>query len=288
MKRISRRSFVANSAALLPATRALFAAPLRKANLGVQLYTVRDVILKDPLAILKGIQGIGYAEVEAIYDTVPQIWPALQQTRLKPVSVHVDTSIFMNGGPKLDDTFADCKQRGFQYVVLPYIPPSQRGGEEMFLNLASKLNFAGERAQAHGLKLCYHNHAFEFQPLAGKTGLEILMTRTQKNLVSLEVDVFWASVAGHNPVDVLKQYSGRVLLVHLKDKARSFTTPQYNEDVPPATFSSVGSGSIDFPAVLKAADSAGVQHYFVEQDSTPSDPMISLRESYSYLKPLFS
>lgn len=288
MRRISRRLFVAGSAALLPASRSLFAAPLYKGNLGVQLYTVRDVILNDPVAILKGIQSIGYAEVEAIYATVPQIWPALQQTKLKPVSVHVDTSIFMNGGPKLDDVFADCKQRGFQYVVVPYIPPAERGGAEMFQSLASKLNFAGERAQAHGLKLCYHNHAFEFQPIGGTTGLEILMSHTQKGLVSLEVDVFWATVAGHDPVEVLKRYSGRVLLVHLKDKARSFTSTQYNEEVPPATFSSVGSGSIDFPAILKAADSIGVQHYFVEQDHTPGDPMISLRESYTYLKTLFS
>jgi sugar phosphate isomerase/epimerase len=287
MERISRRSFVAATATLVPATQALFADALRRNDLGVQLYTVRDVILGNPLGILKGIQNIGYTEVEAIYAMLPQIDAALQQTKLKAVSVHVDTDVFMSGGAKLEDVLSDIKRRGFQYVVVPYIPPSERGGADMFHNLAAKLNFAGERAQSHGLKLCYHNHAFEYQPLGDTTGLEILMSQTHKDLVSLELDVFWATIGGHNPVDLLKKYSGRVPLVHLKDKAREFTATQYNENVPENTFVTVGSGSINFPAVLAAADSAGAKHYFVEQDHTAGDPMIALRQSYMYLKTQF-
>src|SRR5207253_3027980 len=123
-------------------------------------------------------------------------------------------------GSKLDSALSDVKQRGFDYAVLPYIPPAQRGGADVFKRLADTLNKAGERAKANGLKLCYHNHAFEFQPLGESTGLELLMSATQKNLVSLELDVFWASVAGHDPVALLKTYTGRVALVHLKDKAQ--------------------------------------------------------------------
>lgn len=254
--------------------------------MGVQLYTVRDVIEKHPAATLKAIQDIGYREVEAIYVSLDKIWSALKETNLKPVSVHVDTAIFMQGGAKLDSTIADVKERGFRYIVMPYIDPKDRGGAEMFKNLAEKLNQAGEKAKSNGLTLCYHNHAFEFAPVDGTTGLEILMKNTQKDLVSLEMDIFWVSVAGHDPVTLLQTYSGRVALLHLKDKAKGLDT-QYNENVPKSAFKEVGSGTLDIPAVLSAADSAGVQNYFVEQDQTPGDPIASLRKSYEYLSGQF-
>src|ERR1700728_2158145 len=95
----TRRSFFTQATALLPLSRAAFAKePLTHNNLGVQLYTVRNVIEKDPAATLKAIQDIGYAEVEATYGNLDKIWPALKETSLKPVSVHVDTDIFMQGG----------------------------------------------------------------------------------------------------------------------------------------------------------------------------------------------
>jgi sugar phosphate isomerase/epimerase len=284
----SRRAFVAQAATLLPLSRAVFGKePLKRSNLGVELYTVRNVIEKDPAATLKAIQDIGYAEVEAIYASLEKIWPALKETSLKPVSVHVDTAIFMEGGSKLDSAIADVKQRGFSFIVVPYIAPKDRGGADMFKKLADTLNTAGEKAKANGLTLCYHNHAFEFAPVGGTTGLEMLMSGTQKDLVSLEMDVFWVSVAGHDPVQLLKTYSGRVKLLHLKDKAKG-TPTQYNENVPKTAFKEVGSGSIDIPAVLAAADAAGVENYFVEQDATPGDPIASLRKSYQYLSGHFS
>ncbi|MBV9885868.1 MAG: sugar phosphate isomerase/epimerase, partial [Acidobacteria bacterium] len=128
-------------------------------------------------------------------------------------------------------------------------------------------------------------HAFEFKPVAEGTGLELLLSQTQKGLVSLELDIFWASVAGHDPVELLKTYAGRILLLHLKDKAPGLAV-QYDERVPPTTFKEVGNGSIDIPAVLSASDAAGVRHYFVEQDQTP-DPIASLRQSYKYLSSRF-
>ncbi len=281
--------FVAQSAALLPLARALFGyESLRASNLGVQLYTVRNVIGKDPAATLQAIQKIGYTEIEAIYASLDEIWPALKETSLQPVSVHIDEAMFVKGGSDLDSALANAKERGFQYAVVPYIPVDQRGGADMFKRLADTLNKSGEKAKANGLHLCYHNHAFEFKPLDGKTGLEMLMSETQKDLVSLELDIFWASVAGHNPVDVLKTYSGRVRLLHLKDKSRAFTQTQFNENVPKDTFKEDGSGSVDIPAALAAANTAGVEHYFVEQDQTPGDPIASLQKSFNYLKTQFN
>ena len=288
MSQLSRRTFLARTAALASVASSGFAKnPLTKGNLGVQLYTVRNIISNDPAAVLKSIQDIGYTEVEPVYATLPQIWAALKQTSLKPVSVHVDFAIYKEGGNRLDTTLADVKQRGFEYAVVPYVPPAERGGMDVFKRLAAMLNDSGKRAKANGLTLCYHNHAFEYEPLnGGTTGLEFLMNETDKDLVSLELDIFWASVAGHDPVTLLKTYAGRVPLLHLKDKARGLAT-QYNEKVPPQTFKEIGNGSIDIPAVLSAADSAGVRHYFVEQDQTSGDPIASLRQSYTYLSSHF-
>jgi sugar phosphate isomerase/epimerase len=289
MSRTSRRVFVTQSAALFGAANRLFAyQPLRADNLGVQLYTVRNVIGKDPATTLKAIEKIGFQEIEATYGNLKEIWDALKETNLKPVSIHIDEAIFRKGGSELDSALADVKKRGFKYAVVPYIPEDQRGGAETFKKLAEMLNKSGEKAKANGLKLCYHNHAFEYEPLNGKTGLEMLMSETHKGLVSLELDIFWASVAGHNPVEILEKYSGRIPLVHLKDKSREFTQTQFNEKVPRDTFKEVGNGSIDIPAVLKAANKAGVQHYFVEQDSTSGDPVDSLAKSFEYLKTRFN
>ncbi len=283
MSSTSRRSFIAKTAALIPATQALFARePLDHNDLGVQLYTVRKVIGKDPLATLKAIQAIGYTEVEATAGNLDQIWPALEKTQLKAVSIHLEHT---EPGSALDSSLADYKQKGFQYAVVPYLETA-RGGPEGVKKIAEMLNKIGESAKKNELTLCYHNHAHDFTPMGGSTPIDLIMKETQPDLVQLELDIFWASVAGLNPVDVLKKYSGRVPLVHLKDKAKGVPV-QYSEKVPATAFKSVGSGSIDIPAVLSAAAAAGVRNYFVEQDETPGDPIASLKKSYEYLKKQF-
>jgi sugar phosphate isomerase/epimerase len=285
MSNSSRRKFVIQSAALLPLSQAAFAKQnLSENNLGVQLYTVRRVITKHAAATLKAIQDIGYTEVEVTYDNLDQIWPALKETKLKPVSAHVDEKAFTESG-QLDSVLNSLKQRGFEYVVAPSLP-TNRGGADALRHLAEMLNKAGERAKAVGLTLCYHNHAHDFQPVNGVPALQTLLSETQKDLVFLEMDIFWVTEAGHDPAQALKAHAGRVPLVHLKDRAVGGPT-QFNENVPKDAFKEVGSGSIKIPAVLKAADAAGVKHYFVEQDETPGDPIESLRKSYKYLSSLF-
>ncbi len=283
----SRRAFLAQSSALLSAARLSFARPpLTADNLGVQLYTVRNVIEADPAATLKAIQDIGYREVEATAANLDKIWPALQETKLKAVSLHIDKSFFNGDESEFVPSALDqVKQRGFQYIVIPSLQIAE-GGADGVKRTAERMNKQGEEAKSKGLTLCYHNHAHDFQPIDGKPALQMLLEETDKNLVFLEMDIFWVSVAGHDPVAALKAHSGRVPLIHLKDKLAGVPV-QYGERVPKTAFKEVGSGSIDIPAVLKAADSAGVRRYFVEQDQTPGDPIESLRKSYEYLSSHF-
>ena len=280
---MKRRTFLESTALAALASR-LRAKSLT--DIGVQLYTVRSVLPQKAAETMRAIESIGYREIEATWAGLDQIWPAIQATHLKPVSCHLDSKMVTQGPEdELVRAFDSLKKRGFSYAVFPYLPPNERGGLDVIKALAGKLNRAGEKARAAGLKLCYHNHAFEFEPMGGSIPAHVLMTNLDPELVSFELDVFWVNVAGHDPVETLQQATGRVPLIHLKDEA-SGTETRYNEGVPRTAFKEVGSGVIDWAKVLQAAEIAGVKHYFVEQDQTPGDPVASLRQSFNYLKTL--
>ena len=280
----SRREFL--QAGTLAATLCGAASAKQLRTIGVQLYTVRTVLPQKPAEILGAIDEIGYQEAEATYAGLDAIWPALVATRLKPVSIHLDSTLVTKGQDSdISRTFEALRHRGFTFAVFPYLPPAERGGLDVIRAVADKLNHAGEKAKAAGLKFCYHNHAFEFEPMEGTTPFQVMMERTDPKLVGLEMDAFWVSVAGHDPAELLGKLSGRVPLLHLKDKERD-TPVMYKESVARTAFKEVGHGVIDWPKVLNAAEAAGVSHYFVEQDQTPGDPVESLRQSFAYLSKL--
>lgn len=277
---VSRRGFVA---ALAGSAVAAHARTL--STVGVQLYTVRSIINQDPVKVLKAIEEIGFREAEFVYGNLDAVWNAAKQTKVKPVSIHLDTAMFTRDQSKLPAALEDAKKRGFDFAVCPYIAPADRGGVDVIKKLGETLNKAGEVCNKQGLHLCYHNHAFEFEPAGKGTLLDVLMQTTDPKLVSLELDIMWAQVGGPGPVKVLEQYGKRTALMHLKNVSAGIG-PQYNEKVPKEAFKEVGGGTIDIPAVLRAAQKAGVKHYFVEQDQTPGDPLASLRGSFEYLKKL--
>ncbi|MBZ2177311.1 MAG: sugar phosphate isomerase/epimerase [Acidobacteria bacterium] len=280
MQTLSRRTFVAASAAALT----LEAKSLK--TFGAQLYSLRSIIDKDPLVVLQGLEAAGYTEAEVIRGNMDKIWSALKQTKLKPVSLHIDTRMFTADIDKLNATLDDAKQRGFRYAVCPYIAPQDRGGVDVIKKLADTLNQAGQRCQAAGIQLCYHNHAFEFEPVKeGGTLLDVLMKNTDPKLVGLELDIMWAQVGGVEPVKLFAQYKGRIPLVHMKN-VKAGIGPQYHERVPREAFEEVGKGVIAIGPVLQAAQKAGAKHFFVEQDQTPGNPLDSLRGSAQYLKSL--
>jgi sugar phosphate isomerase/epimerase len=275
MSHITRRAWIGAAASAALAKPAI-------ASVGVQLYTVRGVLPTKAAETLQAIERLGFAEVEATRANLDQIWAPLKATKLRPVSCHLETPLFM----KTDGLAAavdDVAKRGFRYAVCPYIAPADRGGVPVIKRLAATLNHAGELCRKAGLTLCYHNHAFEFEPVpGGGTLLDVLLAESDPKLVQLEMDVMWVTVAGADPVALLRKHKGRVPLVHLKDVHKGFQQ-RFDEKVPREAFSEVGGGVVDFPTVLKAARAAGVKHYFVEQDQTPGDPLDSLKQSIGYL-----
>ena len=209
----------------------------------MQLYTVRKQIDANAEATLKAIADLGYKEVEVLRGTLAKVGPLARGLGLSPISVHVDTPLitgqwdawkFMRGavpeGYGVTELIADAQAQGVKYLVLPYLMAAERGGGAPFyLQLADRLNTVGEQVKKAGLQLCYHNHGFEFEPLPdGRRPLDVLMGAVKPELVKLELDVFWVSVTGADPVALIKQYSGRIPLLHLKDKAKG-TAPETQE-----------------------------------------------------------
>jgi sugar phosphate isomerase/epimerase len=277
MSKMTRRTLVsaAATAALLPA-RTL-------KTVGVQLYTVRSVIEKNTLEVLQAIEQTGYREVEMTWGNLEKIWPSLQQTKLKAVSLHLDTQMFTKNHAQLPAAMENAAKKGFKYVVCPYVAPADRGGAEVMKKLAGVLNNAGELAKKSGMTLAYHNHAFEFANEGGKTLLDHIFDNCDAKLVQLEMDVMWVTVAGADPVALLNKYKGRAPLLHLKDVLKSEPT-RLNEGIARTSFAEVGNGRVDFPAVLAAAQANGAKHFFVEQDQTPGPPVDSLKTSMANLR----
>ena len=246
---LSRRQFLQSTPASAMLAQSRLSAS-RLDDMGVQLYTVRSILPKQPAQTLKAIRDIGYREIEATYAGLDRIWPAVESSGLKPLSIHLDNTL-MNAGKEDDLARAidQSKKWGFAFAVFPYLPPAERGGLEKIRVLTDKLNRAGEKCRAAGMRFCYHNHAFEFEPMEGSSGFQVMMDRLDKNLCGFELDCFWVSVAGHDPV-LLQELSGRVPLVHLKDKMPG-TPVMYKESVDRSTFKEVGSGSLDCKAILR-------------------------------------
>lgn len=256
---------------------------------GVQLYTVREQLAKEPLETLKAIAGVGYKEVELFGPNTAKIVQLSKEAGLTPVGTHIQASDVLGGKTPdaLDAFFDGIAKVDLKYAVVGYIMPNDRGKDQAaFKKFGEEMNRAGERAKKAGLTFGYHNHAFEFGKLSdGTRPIDTIIETFDPALVKFEIDVFWVSVTGNDPVELITKLGNRVGWVHLKDKAKG-TPVKFEETVEHSAFAEVGSGAIDFPAVLKAAQAAGVQHYLVEQDYTPADPIASLKKSFDYLSHL--
>jgi len=280
-------------AAVSPSTLFASGAVAGSRRLGAQLYTVRDQIAKDPAATLRAIAEIGYREIEVLQPTLDTVVPIARALDLAPVAMHIDPALVLDAGtPAAEKGLAvvsgQARAAGVRYLVLAWIPPERRPGSSAgYRALGASLNRAGEQAARAGLTFGYHNHAFEFQTFdENRRALDLIVESTDPALVKLELDVFWVAVTGADPVAVIRQHAGRIALMHLKDKKHGVGPALREDQVPRTAFAEVGAGTLDFRAILAAADAAGVQHFIVEQDHTEGDPIASLRRSYTHLKTL--
>ena len=168
----------------------------------------------------------------------------------------------------------DAKAIGHDYMVLAYLTPPERKSLDDYKKIAENLNKAGEVCKKAGIQLCYHNHEFEFEAMNGQLPFDILTGETDAGLVKIELDLYWAMVAGQDPVALFKKHKGRIALWHVKDMDK---TPKKN-------FTEVGNGVIDFTTIFKNAKTSGMKHFFVEQDVCPGSPFDSISQSIGYIK----
>lgn len=264
---------------------------------GVQLYTVRDLIQKRPLQTLQAIGDIGYREVEVLRNQVKLLAPLLKRVNLNPISLHFETPLLTGNWsawqhadmPPIEPgvTFDNCihlaRDHGFRYIVFNYLSPEERLGLDFYRSLADKLNAAASKADSAGLRFCYHNHDFEFQPMSGSRPMDVLLEHLDRHLVGLEVDTFWISMAGVNAASFLRENANRVELVHLKDRAKGTPVHYDIASVPNGTYRELGAGDLPLREILDAISQTRAKHVFVEQDFS-NDPIASLRRSYIFLK----
>lgn len=247
-------------------------------RIGVQLYTVRERMEQDVTATLERVAEIGYAEVEfaGYFGSPPEeIRATLDRLGLAAPAAHVPLQEMRDS---LDRSLAAARVVGHRYVVIPWIEEAERSAEG-YRRIAADLNRFGVEAREQGMRIGYHNHEFELEPLpGGGTGLDILLEGTDPSLVDFELDLFWAFKSGSDPVDLFARHPGRFPLWHVKDMADVAGAQRM---VP------VGEGEIDFGRIFAQGGQAGLRHFFVEEDH-PEDSLASIRKGYQHLRQLLS
>lgn len=235
---------------------------------GLALYTVRDA-MKDARVTLEKVAQAGYVNVESagynngkFYNLSPADFKSLlAEMKLTPISAHQGSANFEN----IDQQIADLKTAGFTYFVIP-VPPmglftydnvnkrmAMKGGAK---NLAEILDKLGEKCAAAGLQLLYHNHDFEFvKDAEGIVTIDYLLEHCNPTYVNFQMDLYWVTKAGADPVDYFKRYPGRFKIWHVKDMDDQ------------GRFAPVGNGKIDFKRILANKKLSGMAYYFVEQDA---------------------
>lgn len=244
--------------------------------LGVQLYTVRSLMQDDFEDTLRKVAEVGYREVEfAGYfgRTAEQVRNLLDELGLKAPAAHLPLQRVRGN---LQEAIDFAKTVGHEYLVVPWLDQELRRSVESYSEVVKILNQAGRECRRQGVRLAYHNHDFEFQPVEGRVPMDLMLEESDPEALDIEMDLYWITKAGQDPLDYFRRYPGRFKLFHVKDMA----------DTPEKGFASVGQGIIDWPRIFRQIPQAGTVHYFVEQDQPGDDPIGSIRTSFQYLKDL--
>lgn len=246
-------------------------------RIGLQLYTVREAMEKDYVGTLEQLANMGYQGVEfAGYGGLsPEEMKALlDRLGLTAVGSHVSLDQLVN---HLDEHIAMNKTVDNDKLICPFLEQERYSTVEALAETIELLKQAADRLAAHGMKLGYHNHEFEFTTKHdGKTVEEIILSSLSEDQLFCELDVCWVQFSGNDPVEWVNKLAGRLPLVHLKDLDRT-------EDGKPLTVE-LGKGELPLRAVAEAAQAAGAEWLLVEQDFTQRDALVSVEASLAWAK----
>jgi sugar phosphate isomerase/epimerase len=275
---MTRRDLLCAGAAglMVPAsTAADTTRPLRLQRIGLQLYTVRAALRRDLEGTVAAVARAGVTDLE-FFDLFGQSVPwwraVLARHGLAAPSTHAPLPPTDAGWSAIFDR---ARAMGHQLVVVPWVGPEHRGSRSSWQRLAERLDIAALKARAAGLQFGYHNHDFEFAPVDGTTGWEVLTTQTDPTAVKLQLDLYWAVKAEQDPLAILRRWPHRVVAVHVKDAGPA----------PARRMMDVGAGTIDFRTILATGRRQGLAHWFIEHDD-PADPIASVTTSAAAMRQL--
>jgi sugar phosphate isomerase/epimerase len=283
MRNFNRRSFIKSISATAIAGMILPKTMLaRKTDriIGLQLYTLRDLIKEDFESTLEIVADIGFKTIESagydngkFYGFYPDEFKRIMDGfGLQLVSHHVNFSL--REAPEVIDKSVES---GASYLVIPWLAEEKRKSIDSYKRLAEEFNQIGELCKKSGLKLAYHNHAFEFEEFNGVLPYNVLLDNTEPELVCMELDIYWITRAGYNPQEYFQLYPGRFKLWHVKDM----------DETEEMNMMPVGKGIINFQSIFRQQKKAGLEFSFVEQDYHLNEqPILNIKESYRYLSDL--
>lgn len=252
-------------------------------RLAIQVYTIRNAISENPEKAFERIAELGFKDLE-IYGyngtffskNKNEFQTILKNTGLKVISSHHQTGVINQEKgtllSNLEKTVEDLNFIGTKYLVCSYLLPEERTIEK-YKKLPDLLNKSGEITARSGIQFAYHNHDFEFEKFNEEQLIyDFILKNTSPNLVKMELDLYWITKAGLDAIEYFNNYPGRFPLWHVKDMRKD------TKD-----FAEVGNGTIDFENIFKARKKAGLEYWFLEQDSSDNDIFDSLLTSKKYI-----
>ncbi len=254
-------------------------------GVGLQLYTIRDAMAADVAGSLKKVSDLGYKYVELadyadgkFYGFEPaEFKKMVNDLGLEIISSHTQVEgegVTLDTARKMAEAHAKI---GSKYCIQPWIVEEMRTTIESYQRMAANWNQVGQIMKEFGMQFGYHNHNFEFATVEGKVPyFDVMLAELDKDLVIMELDMFWTTKAGHNPVDIIKKYPGRFHLFHLKDM---YTHEEPFFEVIKDDLAPVGAGVINFKEILAVKDIAGMKYMIVEQDDSRGDMWADVQTS---------
>jgi sugar phosphate isomerase/epimerase len=249
---------------------------------GLQLYSLRDDLPKDPKGVLKQVASFGYKQIEG-YEGKQGIFWGMTNKEFKKYMDELGMSIVSshcNINNDFETKAAQAGEIGMKYLICPSLGGSNKSIDD-FKRAAEKFNACGDICKKNGLKFAYHNHGYSFETMEGQFPQDILMQNTNKDTVDFEMDIYWVVTAGADPIAWLNKYPGRWKLCHVKDRKKDAAQGDHDASI------DLGIGNIDFKKILKASTSKGMEYFIVEQERYDnSTPLKSAEVDAAYMKKL--